>query len=177
MSGDYAQRQRERNDAYSKAYDAWVVTLSPRQRRELEAQGLAAPKVDSFHLGKGEDVSNLPLAAQDDSESGGDHGDQDCEPTWAALRFLIADLLADPNPALGIDCLALVSGIGFMGESMSSIAKRHCVTRAAVSKRCVQLTQELRMMPARSMRSLTARNAYRATQKTIRLDHERFNSK
>ena len=179
MSGDYELRRRDQNAAYSKAYAEWVESLSPKKRRELEAQGLHAPKVDSYHTGKRLDVSDIPLAAKEDGaqESGDIHGEQGCEPTWAALRFLIADLLADPNPALGIDCLALVSGVGFMGESMSSIAKRHCVTRAAVSKRCVQLTQELRMMPARSMRSLTARNAYRTTQKTIRQDHERFNSK
>lgn len=43
---------------------------------------------------------------------------------------------------------------------MTAIAQRHGVTRAAVSKRCVELTEKLGVMPSRAMRSLTARAAY-----------------
>lgn len=172
---EYSDTQSARNSHYKDAYAEWVASLTPKQLRELEAQGLLEPQVDPFHMGKHKDVSELPLAAPEEP-SGSDKSDEH-EPTWAALRLLISELLADSNPALGLDCLALVSGIGFMGESMSRIAKRHCVTRAAVSKRCVQITQQLRLMPSRAMRSLTARDAYRASQKSIRKEHERFNSK
>ena len=44
---------------------------------------------------------------------------------------------------------------------MTEIAKRHGVTRAAVSKRCVELTQALNLKPSRAMRSLLARQSYR----------------
>ena len=40
-------------------------------------------------------------------------------------------------------------------KQMTEIAKRHDVTRAAVSKRCVELTQALNLKPSRAMRSRT----------------------
>ena len=50
---------------------------------------------------------------------------------------------------------------------MTEIAKRHGITRAAVSKRCVELTLALDLMPSRAMRSLNARHSYRQS----RLNH------
>ena len=52
----------------------------------------------------------------------------------------------------------------YSGNSMSAIVGRHKVTRAAVSKRCVELTERLDLLPNRAMRSLTARKAYRDAQ-------------
>ena len=57
---------------------------------------------------------------------------------------------------------------------MTDIARRHCVTRAAVSKSCVELTERLNLLPSRAMRSLTARRAYQAAQLSTRTNHERF---
>ena len=75
---------------------------------------------------------------------------------------------------LALDCLALVSGVGFMGDSMTAIAKRHKVTRAAVSKRCIHLTEQLDLLPSRSMKSLTARTSYRTAQTKNHDNRERF---
>ena len=47
---------------------------------------------------------------------------------------------------------------------MTSIAKRHGVTRAAVSKRCVDITTRLNLPPSRAMRSELARKIYRLSQ-------------
>jgi hypothetical protein len=44
---------------------------------------------------------------------------------------------------------------------MTDIAKRHGVTRAAVSKRCVELSRALNLKPSRAMRSIPARQSYR----------------
>lgn len=187
----YEDTQQLRNAQYRQQYEAWVAKLTPRQRRDLARQGLLQPQVDSFHVGKRNDVADLPIAAApvlpDDSEDepgapAGTDGEvsakeKDSEAAWAALRRLIAELIADPNPVLGLDCLTLVSGIGFLGESMTDIARRHKVTRAAVSKRCVRWTTLLGLMPSRAMRSLTARQAYRHAQKAQRINHERFNSR
>ena len=65
------------------------------------------------------------------------------------------------NARLSLDCLALVTGLAYDGDSMTEIAKRHDVTLAAVSKRCVELTQSLNLKPSRAMRSLLARQSYR----------------
>lgn len=68
------------------------------------------------------------------------------------VRRLVGLMLADTNPALGVECLALVTGIGYEGSSMAEIARRHYVTRAAVSKRCVDLCQAFGVTPVRAMR-------------------------
>lgn len=72
--------------------------------------------------------------------------------TGVMLRRLVGLILADPFPALGIECLALVTSIGYEGASMDEIARRHGLTRAAVSKRCVELCDALGLKPARAMR-------------------------
>ena len=47
---------------------------------------------------------------------------------------------------------------------MTKIAKRHGITRAAVSKRCVDITERLKLPPSRAMRSEKARKIYRRSQ-------------
>lgn len=66
-------------------------------------------------------------------------------------------LAAAPGAALPVYAAGLNNG----GDSMAEIARRHGVTRAAVSKRCVELTELLGLRPSRAMRSLTARESYR----------------
>jgi len=72
-------------------------------------------------------------------------------------RRLVGFMLADPAPALGIECLALVTGIGYEGASMAEIGRRHGVTRAAVSKRCVELCEAFGVPPVRAMRPESCR--------------------
>lgn len=68
------------------------------------------------------------------------------------VRRLVGLMLADTNPALGVECVALVTGIGYEGASMAEIARRHRITRAAVSKRCVDLCDAFGVAPVRAMR-------------------------
>ena len=70
-------------------------------------------------------------------------------------------IIGQDNARLSLECLALVTGLAYCGDSMSEIAKRHGVTRAAVSKRCVELTRTLNLKTSRAMRSLKARQSYR----------------
>ena len=77
------------------------------------------------------------------------------------VRALIGELLIQSNARLTIECLALVSGLVYEGDSLTKIASRHGVTRAAVSKRCVDLTAALSLKPSRALRSLAARSHYR----------------
>jgi hypothetical protein len=83
------------------------------------------------------------------------------EDTLHLLRRLIGELLSQDRPGLSIECLALVTGLCYTGDSMTTIAHRHGVTRAAVSKRCVSLSSALNLPPSRAMRSLPARDSYR----------------
>ena len=68
------------------------------------------------------------------------------------VRRLVGIMLADSNPALGVECVALVTGIGYEGASEADIARRHAVTRAAVSKRCIELCEAFGIPPVRAMR-------------------------
>jgi hypothetical protein len=60
----------------------------------------------------------------------------------SATQSDIIDLSHD-NARLTAECIALVSGLSYTGSSMTEIAARHGITRAAVSKRCVELTELL----------------------------------
>ena len=77
------------------------------------------------------------------------------------LRRLVGELIMQDNARLSLECLALVTGLSYDGSSMTSIAGRYGVTRAAVSKRCVELTKALGLPPSRAMRCRKARHSYR----------------
>ncbi len=81
------------------------------------------------------------------------------------LRRLVADIVFEENTRLVIDCLTIALGLRvYAGDSMTMIAKRHGITRAAVSKRCVDITQQLNLPPSRAMRSEKARHIYQRSQ-------------
>jgi DNA-binding NarL/FixJ family response regulator len=94
------------------------------------------------------------------------------EKLWDVMRRLVGELLDTPNRSLTAECLAAVTGMSYTGDSITEIAKRHRVSRAAVSKRCVELTRKLKLLPSRTMRSLTARQAYRHAQRKLRNYYE-----
>jgi hypothetical protein len=71
----------------------------------------------------------------------------------ALVRRLVGTLMDDAHPALGIECLAIITGIGYDGSSMEEIAKRYYMTRADVSKRCIRLCEAFGIPPTRAMRS------------------------
>jgi len=169
---DYSETQRTKNDAYRDAYAEWVAKLSPKKRRELEEQGLLTPEVDNYHVGKNKDISELPIAAEEQEAE--EIAQAETDRVWEILRRLLGELLSSPNTQLSLECLALVSGVGFVGDSMTAIAKRHGITRAAVSKRCIEITRQLDIMPSRAMKSLTARQSYRTAQKKHYEIRERF---
>jgi hypothetical protein len=101
--------------------------------------------------------------------SGGGHTPKEFdEKLWDVMRRVLGELLSAPNRGLTLECFALVSGLSYTGDSMTQIAQRHGVGRAAVSKRCVELTERLGLPPSRAMRSLTARRAYSHAQLRLR---------
>ena len=69
------------------------------------------------------------------------------------------------NPRLTLQCLklSLPSGIGYMeGSSMAQVAQRCGVTKAAVSKQCLQIIQSLGLPPSPHMRSDSQRETAQA---------------
>jgi hypothetical protein len=168
---DYSKKQAKRDAEYELQYKAWIATLSAKERRELERQGLAEPMVARHGNGAAEhDMADSPRASHTpDIAALVDH-DMDQPETISheaidVLRHFVADLISEGNTRLTVECLAVALSLSaYNGESMTSIAKRHGVTRAAVSKRCVDITTRLNLPPSRAMRSEMAREIYRQSQ-------------
>ena len=175
MSGDdYTRRQSAKDAKYEREYKAWIATLPADKLRELKAQGLDVP--DVAHHGNGSakgDAADSPLmrigddpALVPEPEPEPPNTTTDAETIWATVRRVLGEVLNHGNARLTAECIALVSGLGYDGATMTEIAKRHGITRAAVSKRCVELTEMLDLRPSRAMRSLTARKSYRSARIT-----------
>ena len=99
-------------------------------------------------------------------------GTCDIEFVWDAMRRVLGEILIHDNSRLTAECIALASGLSYSGASETEIAQRHGITRAAVSKRCVELTELLDLRPSRAMRSLTARKSYRSARIQSTRSHE-----
>jgi hypothetical protein len=183
MKDDYSKRQSAKNAEYEREYRAWIESLPADERRKLESQGLGAPclashgngsakgdAADSPLMKEGNDPALLPEPEPEDLQE-----NFDSETIHQAIRRVVAEILCHANARLTAECVALVSGLVYSGDSMTQIAKRHGITRAAVSKRCVELTELLDLPPSRAMRSLTARKRYRAARIRTTKSNERTN--
>ena len=176
----YTKKQATRDHQHARDYNEWVSSASPEVRAELQRMGIDEPDICYHGSGMaGCDLADSPLASEETAiedlvePEAPSTSDVSGEVVWEALRRLIGEILTLPNRSLTVECLAVVSGLAYGGDSMTDIARRHCVTRAAVSKRCVELTEKLSLIPSRAMRSLTARKSYRAAQLRVRADYEK----
>ena len=168
---DYEIRQRSRDEDYRKAYGEWVASLPPEERERLGELGLDRASVPGAGTGApSRDLAESSMAccepeeiveAEPQASTAPSLDEPDPERLHDLLRRLVGELLGQDNARLSLECLALVTGLAYCGDSMTEIAKRHGVTRAAVSKRCVELTRALNLQPSRAMRSLPARQSYR----------------
>jgi hypothetical protein len=181
-SDDYSRRQSAKDAEYEREYRAWIASLPADERRKLEAQGLADPCVTRHGNGSANgDAADSPLmrtggdpalVADPDPEPNAHPDPCDAEAVHDAIRRVLGEVISHDNARLTAECIALVSGLSYTGSSMTEIAERHGITRAAVSKRCVELTELLDLKPSRAMRSLTARNRYRAARIRSTRSHE-----
>ena len=181
MSGDdYTRRQSAKDAEYAREYRAWVDSLPAEERRKVEAQGLAEPDLARHGNGSANgDAADSPLMRDGDDPAVMPEPDPEpaadtCEIefVWDAVRRVLGEILIHDNSRLTTECIALVSGLIYSGDSMTAIAKRHGISRAAVSKRCVELTELLNLRPSRAMRSLTARKSYRSARIHTTQSHE-----
>ena len=167
-SDDYAKKQTKRDAQYEREYEAWVKSMTLEERREAEKLGLLKPCLQRHGNGAPDhDMADSPAASHTpDIAALVDHeGETAGSVTHDAievLRHFVADLISEGNTRLTVECLAVALGLSaYNGESMTAIANRHGVTRAAVSKRCVDIITHLNLPPSRAMRSEKARKIYR----------------
>ncbi len=171
-SDDYAKKQTKRDAQYERDYEAWVKSMTLDERRQAEKLGLLKPCLQRHGNGAPDhDMADSPAASHTpDIAALVDHDDEVTEThamgsATEILRRLVADIVSEDNTRLTIDCLSIALGLRvYAGDSMTHIAKRHGITRAAVSKRCVDITERLKLPPSRAMRSEKARNIYQRSQ-------------
>ena len=171
---DYSRRQTAKDAKYERDYEAWVKSMTLAERKEAEKLGLLKPCLQRHGNGAPDhDMAESSLASytpdiaamvdHDADEPVNDMGGM--EDATRILRYLVADVLSEGNSRLTIECLAIALGLRvYAGDSMTEVANRHGVTRAAVSKRCVDITTRLNLQPSRAMRSKRARQTYRNSQ-------------
>jgi hypothetical protein len=90
-----------------------------------------------------------------------------CVEDEIVLARIAGELASTARARLSLEVLALVSGICYEGMSETEIAERHNVSRAAVSKRCVELAKKLDLPPSMAMKSEASRAVYSEAQKEV----------
>jgi len=181
--------QRYRKDWDSPEVKSWIASLDPQERARLESKGLLSPMLPKDGTANGcgmeDDAADSPaasveaprLSASDSLEAiladyphleavieerarrmnGGNNSGE-------TLRKLALLFIDQGRRALNADCLAFVSGLAVrMGESGTSLARKHGISRQAFHKRCGELMNQLGLPPSRAMKSKSARASYQVS--------------
>ena len=170
---EYSERQRARDREYS---EAWPK-LSARERKRLAQAGIQGPDLPVYATGKRDDEALVQRAPLPDRDLVGTEPELTAsgldlrEEALGMVRSILGEIMSQTNSRLALDCFAVVTGVSYDGESLTQIAHRHGVTRAAVSKRCVEISEALNLPPSRAMRQLTARTAYEQRARHQHLPH------
>ena len=167
---DYTDRQHAKDREYAEAWE----NLTPHQRKQLAKAGINGPDLPVYKTSKLDEDLILDKSSADEPENETSAEISADYELMDVLRRILGELMAQSNIRLTIECLALVTGLSYQGNSMTEIAKRHGITRAAVSKRCIEITDALGLPPSRAMRALTARREYGRRQHRVLDRDERF---
>ena len=179
LGDTYAGRQKERDEEYRREYEQWFKSLSREERSLAKEMGLEEAYLPCGSGGATKDAAESSRARcedtlNDEAPSAHSRIELDDETMHELLRMLVGEVMMQENSRLTLECVSLITGLAYCGDSMTSIAKRHKVTRAAVSKRCLELTLGLNLNPSRAMRSLLAREQYfLARQDHLKTRHQR----
>lgn len=167
MRDDEIRRQTEKDMTYKKAYHEWLDSLKPGERRRVESMGLAEAEIDYYGNMHETDVSEMQIADIPPPESDTPPPATDHATMTASdmLRRVLCEFLAQPNPGLSADCLALILNLGDRIPTETQVARKHRVTRAAVSKRCLIFLDIFDLPPPRSLKSKRSRGVYSQVQK------------
>lgn len=149
--------------------------LSEEEKERAFEMGIET-RSDDYNTHTGKPVDEMPISAgsvqvsEDDESkeiaSTPAHNMSSDERTWFVVRQVVDIIISSPNARLEAECFRLASGLGgFDNITESNIARKHGVTRAAVSKRCVRLTKILGIRPSQFMRPLEMREKYRKSRK------------
>lgn len=186
MPDAYAKDQAGRDQRYRDAWESpeareWIASLSPEERRRLEAEGLLAPM---FSKNGGGTLINGDLAESPLASSTPDIVEQveglkikesaNAQERSDVLASFCARLRSYVNLALVFDAVCYGTGVlALEGKSATELAAKHGVTKQAFSKIAVEWCDTFGLPPARSMKSRRARKAYAQRAKNIH-EHRRL---
>jgi len=158
------ENQRQRDNAYVQAYEAWLSTLTPEELAALAARDLDTPDARR-KTGKIDDHRVLSVAAAPESDDRLPAPDVQAEIRMAtadALSSFCARVRSQANPLLAFDTLCFASGLMELeGLSQSALARRHGVTKAWFSQQVIAWLDLFDLPPPRGCRSMRARVACR----------------
>lgn len=84
------------------------------------------------------------------------------EAVWEGVARFATEVLAHENPKLTVTSFCFAAGLFITeGKSQTQLANELGVTRSALSKRIVRITEALGLPPSRGMKSIKARQSYR----------------
>lgn len=81
------------------------------------------------------------------------------------LSHFVQNVMDAPKPKLWLECFAFAAQMTDISEV--DIARKHGVTKAAISKTVVQIAERYDLPPARGMRSVESRKTFSETQKCL----------
>ena len=201
MRDDYAKRQAQKDREYAEYYKTpdyqrFLETLTPEERRRLEAEGLLAPMLPKDGTANGcgieDDAADSPSASVEAPRVSASDSLDAILADYPHLESAIeerakkmnggasrGDVLASfcayirscGNPVLAFDAICYATGVSALeGQSGTELATKHGVTKQAFSKIAVEWCETFGLQPSRSMKSKMARKSYAKRAKRI---HER----
>ena len=161
---DYAARQSSMDMQYAECYNspeviAWIESLLPEQREQMEKDGLLQPMIDKAgSTMRDEDASESTMCSFEEIKQ----DLQSAQPTAGdVLASFCARIRGRSNPALVFDAICFATGvIDLEGVSATELAQRHGITKQAFSKIAVEWCSTFNIPPSRSMKSKSARRIY-----------------
>lgn len=165
------ERYKE-NDLHIIPRGSWN-RLTEEEKAKARKIGIEA-RADDYQTHNGKPVDELPIAAQNDGPDAVEEVEDSKgkaapiaeiaadERTWFVVRQILDIIIAAPNARLEAECFRISSGLGMLDSiTEASVARKHGLTRAAISKRCVRQTKLIGIRPSQYMRSIPLRETYR----------------
>lgn len=167
MSNDYVSRQSALDAEYRAEYERWFATLPPEEQARLKREGLDEADTNRSG-GSREELDEARLSALAPDETQPDPSEaSETQPLGRDSADLLASFCARirscPNPLMVFDAICFATGVlALDGVSQTDLAKRHNMTRAALSKTATAWVKSFGLNPSRGMKSPKARRVYAA---------------
>lgn len=159
----YESRQATRNAEYRREYETWFNSLPAADKQLLKQKGLHHALIDYHASESSKDVCDRNFPTYEPAFEIYPPTESD-KRMWELVERISILFMDAQNPRLEAHVLSFASGLSTqMGISGTEIAAKFGLSRAAFSKRCIQLKNKLGLPPSRAMKSEHACRTYAVT--------------